>query len=117
MQILRSISDLSNYLKDNTCQPGCFADTGFLYGLAYKDDRLFDRANDVHDLLAESKIPIYANVISRMELIDLIFRKQVTIGCVKMFNAATSPSHEKDIYKLLKDIRDKDTAAKKKKES
>ena len=117
MQVLRSTADLSNYLTSNDVQPGCFADTGFLYGLAYKDDRLFDLANDVHDLLADANVPIYSNVISRMELVDLIFRKQVTIGCVQMFNSATNPSFHKDIYKLLKDIRDKDTAAARKGES
>ena len=58
-------------------------DTGFLYALAYKDDRLFETANDIHDLLVEHEVPIYSNVISRMELINLIFRKQATIGCIE----------------------------------
>jgi len=117
MRVLRSLSDLSEYLRKTDCQAGCFADTSFLYGLAYDDDRLFTIANDAHDLLAVSQVPIYANVISRLELIDLVFRKQVTAGCIEMFNAATSPSHGKEIYKLLKDIRDKVTAAIRKKES
>lgn len=117
MQFLRSANELANYLRSTDVQPGCFADTGFLYGLAYKDDRLFDLANDIHDLLSDSNIPIYANVISRMELLDLVFRKQVTLGCVQMFSATTAPSFDKEIYKLLRNIRDKDTEAKRKKES
>ncbi len=111
MQVLRTLTELQKFLTSTDCQSGGFADTGFLYGLAYKDDRLFEVANDVHDLLADAQIPIYTNVISRMELIDLVFRKQVTTGCIQMFNGTTSPSHDKPIYKILKDIRDKDTAA------
>jgi len=117
MQVLRGLDELSNFIATNDCQLGCFADTGFLYGLAYDDDRLFTQANDVHDLLAEASIPIYSNVISRLELIDLIFRKQVTTGCVQMLNGTGSPAHGKDIYKILKDIRDKVTAAERRKES
>ncbi len=67
MKILRSLDDLSNYLKSVDCTVGCLADTGFLYGLAYSDDRLFDTASDIQDMISEFKIPIYANVISRME--------------------------------------------------
>jgi hypothetical protein len=114
MEVLRSLDALSSYLKTHELQPGCFADTGFLYGLAYKDDRLFDAANDVFDLLADYRMPVYANVISRLELIDLIFRKQVTSGCLQMFESCTSSSFHKEIFKLLKDIRDKNTAAKNK---
>jgi hypothetical protein len=117
MQILRNAHDLSKYLKTNDCRIGCLADTSFLYGLAYDDDRLFTIANDVHDLLATAKVPIYANVISRMELIDLVFRKQVTAGCVELFNASKASAHSKEIHKLLKDIRDKVTAASRRKES
>jgi hypothetical protein len=52
-----------------------------------------------------------------MELINLIFRKQVTIGCVKLFESVTSHSFHKPIYNTLKDIRDKNTAATRKFES
>lgn len=117
MEILRGLEDLSNYLRGRDVMPGCFADTGFLYALAYKDDRLFETANDVHDLLAELSMPIYANVISRLELVDLIFRKQVTIGCLQMFAATTRPSFDKDIYKQLRNIRDLDTAARRDRKS
>ncbi|MFN8945124.1 MAG: hypothetical protein ACK5WZ_10940 [Pseudobdellovibrionaceae bacterium] len=111
MKVFRGVAALEKYLTTNRISFGCLADTGFLYALAYKDDRLFDTANDVHDLLVEHKAPIYSNVISRVELIDLIFRKQVTLGCVKLFESATSHSFHKPIYNTLKDIRDKNTAS------
>jgi predicted nucleic acid-binding protein len=117
MQILRNFKELSTYLNANRCEVGCLADTGFLYGLAYKDDRLFEPANDVHDLLSEKNIPVYANVISRMEFVDLIFRKQVTIGCVQIFKNSAGHNFGNDIFNLLKDIRDKDSAAIRKNES
>lgn len=112
---LNQLDDLSNYLS-TTPVVGCLADTNFLFGLAYKDDRLFEKANDVHDLLCEYKIPIYINVISRMEFIDLIFRKQVTDGCVQLFNKTDQYSKETPLYRILKDIRDKNTAGKRKNE-
>jgi|GEM_PF-1376273 len=117
MQVLRGLDALSRSLDNDAINFGCLADTGFLYALAYKDDRLFETANDIHDLLVAHEVPIYSNVISRMELIDLIFRKQVTIGCIQLFESATSHSFDKPIYNTLKDIRDKNTAAVKKNES
>lgn len=117
MKILKSIEDLNYYVKNNDLGPGCFADTGFLYGLAYDDDRFFNIANDVHDLLFKFEISIYTNVISRLELIDLVLRKQVTQGCISTFNSYHTTKLHSEIYKLLKDIRDKDSAALRKNES
>lgn len=117
MQIIRRMESLKKILENNDVETGCLADTGFLYALSYEDDRLFEVANDVHDLLVEYKVPIYSNVISRMEWIDLIFRKQVTLGCIQAFEMATNHSYHKPIYNTLKDIRDKNTAAKKNNES
>ncbi|MFN8943218.1 MAG: hypothetical protein ACK5WZ_01185, partial [Pseudobdellovibrionaceae bacterium] len=117
MQVLRGASELSEYLNNHNCQQGCFADTGFLYGLAYEDDRLFAQANDIHDILADAAIPIYSNVISRLELIDLIFRKQVTRGSIQVFNNTKTHLQNTEIFKTLKYIRDKDTEATRKKES
>ncbi len=117
MKILRSLDELSRHFQGNGDQPKCFADTGFLYALAYDDDRLFNQANDVLDLLSEHGVSLYANVISRMEFVDLIFRKQVTQGCIQLFASLTGDSHGKPIYNLLKDIRDKDSAARKNKQS
>lgn len=117
MQVLRGLDDLSRYLQSYGDQPKCFADTGFLYALAYDDDRLFHQANDVLDLLSERDASLYANVISRMEFIDLIFRKQVTQGCIQLFGSLDRESYGEPIYALLKDIRDKDTAARRQNQS
>lgn len=117
MKILRGLDDFQRQFENAGTQAGCLADTGFLYALAYKDDRLFEHANDIHDLLVEYEIPIYSNVISRLELIDLIFRKQVTLGCVKLFDSAIDHAFHKPIYNTLKDIRDKNTAARRNNES
>jgi hypothetical protein len=65
MEFLKSVDELTQFLKRTDCKIGCLADTGFLYGLAYDDDRLFCLANDIHEVLAEAKVPIYTNVISR----------------------------------------------------
>lgn len=112
MIVLRTATDLSAYLKDKGCKPGCFADTSFLYGVAYDDDRLFEKANDIHDLLSENSIPIYANVISRMEFVDLILRKQMTNACISLFSQLQRTEANQTLFNLLKNIRDKDTAAK-----
>ncbi|MBL7557653.1 MAG: hypothetical protein JNM24_17620 [Bdellovibrionaceae bacterium] len=117
MKFLRGVDELKQYLSNSSCQIGCLADTGFLYGLAYEDDRLFNHANDIHDALAEASIPIYANVISRLELIDLVFRKQVTNGCIQIFNSMKSSIQSSETFNALKYIRDKDTEAKRKHES
>lgn len=117
MQIIKGIDSFKKYLKTYTVNHGCLADTGFLYALSYKDDRLFEFANDVHDLLVECEVPIYSNVISRMEWLDLIFRKQVTFGCIQVFETATRHSFQKPIYNTLKNIRDRNTASNKNNES
>lgn len=117
MQILRTAQALSTYLKNKNCKPGCFADTSFLYGVAYRDDRLFERANDVLDLLSENAVPIYANVISRMEFVDLILRKQLTAACVALFDELEPSSDNKELFNLLKNIRDRNTAARRDHES
>jgi hypothetical protein len=77
MKVLKGVEKLSSYLEKHDCRIGCFADTGFLYAVSYQDDRLYNVASQVHDILAEREIAIYTNVISRMEFVDLIFRKQV----------------------------------------
>ncbi len=117
MQILRSAHDLSEYLKDNDCKPGCFADTGFLYGLAYVDDRLFGKANEIHDLIFENEVPIYANVISRMEFVDLILRKQLTNASISLFGELQRDVRNQELFNLLKNIRDRNTEAQRNKES
>jgi len=117
MQILREANDLAHYLQGCGDKPKCFVDTGFLYALAYDDDRFFNQANNVFDLLSGRGVFFYTNVISRMEFVDLIFRKQVTQGCIQLFGSIGRQAHGDPIYSLLKDIRDKDTAARRKSNS
>jgi predicted nucleic acid-binding protein len=117
MRVIRDLSDLKLYIEQFGIEPGCFADTGFLYAIAYDDDQFHSRANDVHDLLAENQTPIFANVISRMEFIDLIFRKQVTNGAVQVFEALGNDLSSTRIFKLLRSIRDQNTAQTREKKS
>jgi len=111
MQILRTTQDLNAYLRKTDCTLGCLADTGFLYGASFDDDRIFDKSVEVHELLAENSIPIFANVISRMEFIDLLLRKQLTGGCVELFEQLERTSTNTELFNLLKNIRDNNTAA------
>jgi predicted nucleic acid-binding protein len=110
VKVLRSSDDLADYLKATKRFPGCFADSGFLYALAYEDDQHFGRANDVLDILSDSQVSIYANVISRMEFIDLIFRKQVTLGCLQLLSTLDRDSFATPLFRVLRNIRDQNTA-------
>ena len=92
---------------------GILADTGFLYAASDTDDRLFKQALEVFELLEEFKTRIYANVISRMEFVDLIFRKQITIGAVETFQNMNTETTHKVLFNLLKSIRDENTAQRK----
>jgi len=111
MRVLRTITELKEYLRDSNHFPGCFADSGFLYALAFQDDSRFDRANDVLEVLAETKFSIYANVIVRMEFIDLLFRKQVTLGCVQLLPVVEQHARNKALFRVLRNIRDQNTAS------
>lgn len=111
MQILRGIDQLKNFLSQTDCSNGCLADTGFLYGASYTDDRVYKQALEVFLVLEEQNIPIYTNVVGRMEFVDLVFRKQVTLGAIKVFGALNPKSSHKALYDLLKKIRDDDTAS------
>jgi predicted nucleic acid-binding protein len=117
MKILKTFKELSQYFETLDSPLRCLADTGFLYALAYEDDRLFEQANELLDLLSEKNASIYVNVISRLEFIDLIFRKQVTLGCIQLLESLGRNAFEKPIFNILKNIRDSDTAAKKKGQS
>ncbi len=117
MQILRTTHELTAYLKGIDRRAGCFADTSFLYGVSDDEDRLFGKAVDIHDLLSDNSIAIHANVISRMEFVDLILRKQLTGGCVKLFEQIERSFGGSELYNLLKSIRDNDARARKNGES
>lgn len=113
MEVLRSPQELSDYLEINDCKEGCLADTGYLYGFAYDDDRLHEVSLEILDILTAHEVPVYSNVISRLEFVDLIFRKQVTQGAIQLFGSLKLTSKNKNLINLLKDIRDKDSAARK----
>lgn len=117
MTVLKSIHALLTYFADNEGPSSCLADTGFLYALAYEDDRLHKKATEISDLLAERQIAIYTNVVARMEFVDLIFRKQVAQGAINLFEAIDSQRCPKNLLNLLKNIRDKDTASQREKQS
>jgi predicted nucleic acid-binding protein len=111
MRLICKVEDLGIFIDRTGIEPGCFADTGFLYAISYDDDQFHQRANQVHDLVADKKMSIFANVISRMEFVDLIFRKQVTSGAIQLFGELDSSLSSSKIFKLLKKIRDDQTAA------
>lgn len=113
MQILRTPQELKGYLANHSGQPGCFADTTFLYGMAYDDDRLYSSAVETFEILAEFQVPIYANVISRMEFVDLIFRKQITLGAIEASKSLQQSISNREVFNLMKNIRDQDTAHRK----
>ena len=113
MQFLKTTKELCDYLSGSHETPGCLADTGFLYALSYTDDLYYQKAIEVFDVLASVEIPIYANVISRMEFIDLIFRKQLTQGAIKVFEEMTQELDNRKLFNHLKNIRDQDSANRK----
>ena len=111
MEIIRNMSHFREWLR-NSKIVGCLADTGFLYAVADTDDRLYEKAIEAFEALEELNIPVYMNVISRMEFVDLIFRKQITIGSVETFGASDPTATPKALFNLLKSIRDENTAQK-----
>jgi hypothetical protein len=52
-----------------------------------------------------------------MEFVDLILRKQITKGCIKLFEKIERGVHNQELFNLLKNIRDNNTAAERNKES
>lgn len=107
MQVLRGIDSLRKFLSDS--RSGILADTGFLYAAADTDDRLNDKALEVYELLEEFEIPVYVNVISRMEFADLVFRKQLTIGAIETYEKM-SGDQTRSLFNFLKSVRDENTA-------
>ncbi len=117
MKILRGIDQLKEFIAQEDCSDGCLADTGFLYGSSYTDDRVYKQALETSIILEENNISIHTNVIGRMEFVDLVFRKQLTLGAISIFSAMNPQSAHKSLYDYLKKIRDEDTAAKRQKQS
>lgn len=114
MKFLKTKEELVEFLAQLGEKPGCLADTGFLYVLSYVDDRIYKEAIEISDILSEAEIPIFANVISRMEFIDLIFRKQITMGAIQVFEELNYTQKNKDLYNQLKNIRDQNSSNMKK---
>lgn len=117
MRVIRGIDELEQFLATEGCEPGCLADTGFLYAASFMDDRVYQKAIDAFDLFAEFAVSIYANVITRMEFIDLVFRKQLTIGAVELAKCATMSTTNKGLVNLLRNIQIQDAAHKNRKQS
>ena len=107
MQVIRGIDSFKEFLGTN--RGGVFADTGFLYAVADTDDRLNDKALATYEILEELQIPIYINVICRMEFADLIFRKQLTIGAIETYGNM-SGNENRSLFNFLKSIRDESTS-------
>ena len=114
MEIIRGTDELRERLAAGRCGPGCLADTGFLYAASYMDDRVHQKAVEAFDLLAEFEVRIYANVISRMEFVDLVLRKQITLGAIQTFERMNAKSAHATLFKLLKNIRDENVAHRRK---
>lgn len=109
MRVIRG-NEIETYLEKEPCPAGILADTAFLYALSDTDDRLYDSAINVYDYLENGNVTIYANVISRMEFVDLLFRKQITGGAIEVFKLLDSATTSKNIFNFFKSIRDEDTA-------
>lgn len=117
MEILRGIAELNKFIKKTDCSIGCLADTGFLYGVSDIDDRFYKQALEVFEVFEEQDIPIHTNVIGRMEFVDLVFRKQLTIGAISLFESMSPQTEHKNLFDFLKKIRDDNTAAKRSNQS
>ena len=117
MRILRGIDELKTFMQQIDCSDGCLADTGFLYGASYTDDRVYKQSLELFLQLEELNIPIHTNVIGRMEFVDLVFRKQLTLGAISLFNSMNPKTSHKSLYDFLKKVRDDDTAETKQKKS
>lgn len=117
MEILRGVGSLKKFLMTTDCSAGCLADTGFLYGVSDVDDRVYEQAQAIFEILEEKNIPVHTNIIGRVEFVDLVFRKQLTIGAIKLFESMTPHSSHKGLYNFLKKIRDDNTIARRNRQS
>lgn len=109
MRVIRG-NEIERYLESEPCEAGILADTAFLYALSDTDDRLYKSALDVYEPLENRGVAIFANVISRMEFVDLLFRKQITGGAIEIFKSLDPAVASKNIFNFFKSIRDEDTA-------
>ncbi len=61
-------------------------------------------------MLEQIDSAIFANVVSRMEFIDLIFRKLVTYGAIQLYENKQIDRTNKNLNNMLKSIRDQNTS-------
>jgi hypothetical protein len=117
MQVLRGLDQLKEFMSRVDCSDGCLADTGFLYGMSYKDDRVYPQSLEVSVILEDQNIPIHTNVIGRMEFVDLVFRKMLTRGAVKLYQATDSRTEHRSLFNFIKSIRDREVRDKRNRKS
>ncbi len=114
MRTLKGVEELKQFLNQVDCSDGCLADTGFLYGMAYKDDRVYPQSLEVSLILEEKNIPIHTNIIGRMEFVDLVFRKMITRGAAKLYKSMDPKTDYKSLFNFVKSIRDQEAGQKRK---
>lgn len=117
MRVLRGLDQLKDFLVQVDCSDGCLADTGFLYGMAYKDDRVYPQSLEVSLILEDNEIPIHTNVVGRMEFIDLVFRKMLTRGAVSLYRSMDPQTPYRDLFNHIKKIRDLEVSEGRKRKS
>lgn len=117
MQVLKGIEQLNDFLNRVDCSEGCLADSSFLYGMAYKDDRVYPQSLDVSLIFEEKNIPIYTNVVGRMEFIDLVFRKMLTRGVANLYKDTDPTTPHRSLFNRIKRIRDTEVSEKRKRKS
>ncbi|PWU13648.1 MAG: hypothetical protein C5B49_14290 [Bdellovibrio sp.] len=117
MRVLKGLGQLKTFLDQVNCSNGCLADTGFLYGMSYKDDRFYPQALEVSMILEENNIPIHTNVVGRLEFVDLIFRKMITRGVAKLYKFMDPHTQNRTLFNLAKNIRDQEVSARRNRRS
>ncbi len=117
MKVLRGLDQLTEFMNRVDCSDGCLADTGFLYGMSYKDDRVYPQSLEVSLVLEEKNIPIHTNVIGRGEFVDLVFRKMLTRGAMKLYKSMDSHTDQRSLFNFVKAIRDREVRDKRNRKS
>lgn len=117
MKVLRGLNQLIKFMDEVDCSEGCLADTGFLYGMSYKDDRVYPQSLDLSEILEERDIPIHTNVIVRMEFIDLVFRKMITRGAIQLFKSMDPRTEHRSLFNFVKSLRDREMKDKRSRKS
>lgn len=67
---------------------GIVVDSCLLYGASFSDDKYYRSSDILFDKLAEYEIPVYSNVVTRAEFLDLVARKTLTRSAVEYFESS-----------------------------